>query len=425
MTSLESTLKSDPPFEGSVHLSSLAFLAGSFFAGRTIFVLVAARWLNLGTEVGVLASFAGSAVTALAAALCGFGPAKTRITSPLSVQPFAWVLFYLAFAGISLSWSASSALASSALYWCALVGDVGIVVLLARSNDVTTVVHSLLKGFIAASCALSVIAWTMPAAADLRLGDLDYFNTNQIGNLCALSLLMCGLLASRGDTLPRIAPWLLGLTLIRSLSKSTLIAMIACMLYRMMCDPENSRARKWIYTGTAILLALGFWSFFSAYYNVYTTAGNQAETLTGRTAIWAWAFDAALAHPWVGNGFDAMWHVAPPFGGELFDARHAENELLQQFFAYGVCGLALLLGIYGSLYRSFRRQPHSSARVVLISFVLYAMVRGLAEAEPFDLLLPLWVIVALALLTHAESQTQTSVAPQHTHAALGRGVPAC
>src|ERR1035441_5380206 len=73
-----------------------------------------------------------------------------------------------------------------------------------------------------------------------------------------------------------------------------------------------------------------------AYFGVYTSAGNQAETLTGRTAIWAWALDAGLSHPWLGNGFDAMWKVAPPFGSELFEARHAENEILQQFFAYEI-----------------------------------------------------------------------------------------
>jgi O-antigen ligase len=95
-----------------------------------------------------------------------------------------------------------------------------------------------------------------------------------------------------------------------------------------------------------------------------------------------------------------MWKVAPPFGGELFEARHAENELLQQFFAYGVAGIAMLVAIYGSLWRRFRTVCNQSERSVLLSLVVFAIVRGVAEAEPFDLLLPLWLISTFALLLH-------------------------
>jgi O-antigen ligase len=122
-------------------------------------------------------------------------------------------------------------------------------------------------------------------------------------------------------------------------------------------------------------------------------------------AIWAWALDAGLSHPWLGNGFDAMWKVAPPFGGELFEARHAENEILQQFFAYGVCGIVLLVGIYGSLYGRLRLLSRDSERCILTAFLVFAIVRGFAEAEPFDLILPLWLITTIALLTAREMQS--------------------
>lgn len=123
--------------------------------------------------------------------------------------------------------------------------------------------------------------------------------------------------------------------------------------------------------------------------------GNQAETLTGRTAIWAFALDAALTKPWFGNGFDALWKVMPPFGSDQFEARHAENEALQQFFAYGVVGIVLLVGVYGSLYRKVRRLPDRRMKLVLTTLFLFIVIRGLTEAEPFDLLLPLWAITLL------------------------------
>src|SRR5206468_1174413 len=101
------------------------------------------------------------------------------------------------------------------------------------------------------------------------------------------------------------------------------------------------------------------------YYDVYTNAGNQVETLTGRTAIWAWTFDKIPESPWTGHGFDSMWKVMPPFGIDRFEARHAENEMLQQLYAYGIVGLTLYLGVYASLYRAFQRAADRKTRPVL------------------------------------------------------------
>jgi hypothetical protein len=88
----------------------------------------------------------------------------------------------------------------------------------------------------------------------------------------------------------------------------------------------------------------------------------------------------------------------PPFGSDAFEARHAENELLQQIYAYGVLGVVMLAGLYGSFYRKIRTLAKGPVRVALTSLLLFVLVRGLAEAEPFDLLLPLWAIVLFSVL---------------------------
>ncbi|HVU48599.1 MAG TPA: O-antigen ligase family protein [Terracidiphilus sp.] len=385
-------------------LSLLAACMGFLFASRAIYVLVSARWLNAGTEAGVVAGFVLEFALALAIALNAFGCRKSLSIRIFDSRPLQWVMLYLAFSGCSLLWSTAASVGTSALYWGELPCDVCIVVLLVRNCGAEFAAHSLMKGFISGTCILAAIAWIMPAAADLRLGDIDYFNTNQIGNLCALSLLMCNLLAKRGDGIWAGITWLLVTTLFRSLSKSTLIAFAACLVYGLIRDSGAKRATKWLLVGSGITLTLIFWGLLSAYYGAYTTTGNQAETLTGRTAIWAWALDASLARPWFGNGFDAMWKVAPPFGGDLFEARHAENELLQQFFSYGACGIVLLAGVYGSLYRRIRKIPQDPERVALTAFLVYVLVRGAAEAEPFDLLLPSWLIAALAFLLERDAQ---------------------
>jgi len=55
----------------------------------------------------------------------------------------------------------------------------------------------------------------------------------------------------------------------------------------------------------------------------------------------------------------------------------------------------MLAGIYGTLYKSIRGLPRNSTRVVLNGLLLFILIRGLAEAEPFDLLLPLWSITLI------------------------------
>lgn len=398
------------PRAPSSYGSVLSFCAGLLFSTRVILAMISARWLNIGSEPGVLAGFFFAILIAFLALMNGFGKVSRPAARALSVRPVRWVLFYLAFSGCSLLWSAANSTVASATYWCALVVDVVIVLSLAHGSDGSLIGHSLLKGFIAGTCVLAVFAWIMPASADFRLGDVDYFNTNQIGNACAFSVLMCSLLASRGDRVRAFVSWFLTVTLFRSLSKATLIAFAAGAVYRLFWDCSISKARKWAFSAAALVLAIGFWIPFGEYLDFYASTGNQAETLTGRTAIWAWALEAARDKPWIGNGFDAMWKVAPPFGNELFEARHAENELLQQFFSYGICGILMLAGIYGSLYRLIRKLPEIGEKCASIAFVVFVLIRGFAEAEPFDLLLPLWLIVTLSVLPRTE--IQSDLAPE-------------
>jgi O-antigen ligase len=243
---------------------------------------------------------------------------------------------------------------------------------------------------------------------------MEFFNTNQIGNLSAFAILLAQYLISR-----KVGKWgipilFLTVTLVRSLSKTTLVAFLLCEGFLLVRDQSMRRRTKLLIAAAALLVAIAFWGLYESYYDVYTTAGNQAETLTGRTAIWAFAVNAAIEKPWFGNGFDALWKVMPPFGADQFEARHAENELLQQFFAYGAVGVVMLFGLYGSLYLRIRKLPHRPMKMILLTTLLFIIIRGTAEAEPFDLLLPLWAItlissiMATSLDTKNEGRTAAS-----------------
>jgi exopolysaccharide production protein ExoQ len=371
-------------------------VVGFYFSFRAAIVLIAVRVFLLEPQTGAAAVLAADFALLLFVAFQAMGPAARSLRWMLRQPSFRWVIAYLIFAGCSLGWSATVSKSASFLYWCGIVADVGIVVLMLRTGPVEGVAHSLMRGFIWSTCLLALIAWIMPTQPDLRLGDLEFFNTNQIGNLCAFAVLLAQYLMYRKDGKWGIPILFLTVTLIRSLSKTTLVAFVLSEGFLLVRDRLMSRRSKLLIVAAAALIALSFWGLYESYYDVYTTAGNQAETLTGRTAIWAYTLNAAILKPWLGNGFDALWKVMPPFGADQFEARHAENELLQQFFAYGVAGVVMLCGIYGSLYWRIRRLPHRPTKIISLTILLFVIVRGMAEAEPFDLLLPLWAITLLS-----------------------------
>lgn len=385
---------------GNIH--GMAFVVGFFFSFRLCFVLIAVRLLGLEPSAG---SALALGVDALLLALVCFGvlgATHTTLRSTLRLSSIRWVIFYLALSCCSLVWSETASLLTSFAYWSGLAMDVAIVILLLRSDSTLRVSHSLMKGFIWSACCLALVAWIMPTQADLRLGDEQFFNTNEIANLCAFAIFFAQYLMFRKDGQWRAPLCLLVITLVRTLSKTTLVAFLISESFLIIMDRSIGRKTKILLTISAAALILAFWGLFESYYDIYTTTGNQADTLTGRTAIWLYALTAVSDHAWtlwIGHGFDSWWKVVPPFGRDQFEARHAENEFLQQFYAYGVLGVAVLVGVYGSLYRRIRKLRRGSVRLLFFSLLLFILIRGLAEANPFDLLLPLWALVVISFLT--------------------------
>ena len=398
-------------------ISLTAAAAGFFFSFRAILVMIAARWLHLGTRPGVAASLTAELLLLAVIVFQAIGPAPRPIRSFPRQPAVRWVLLFLGYSCCSMLWSATVSPSASFLYWCAMASDVAMVVLLLRDGRSDEVAHSLMRGFIVSTCILALIAWIMPAERDLRLGDQDYFNTNQIGNLCAMAIFMAQFLAGRKDGKWRFTITFLTITLLRSLSKATIVAFVLAEILVLIYDKTLGRKKKTLILAAAVLLLVAFGGLIGSYFDVYTTTGNQAETLTGRTAIWAYTLEASLEKPWFGNGIDAMWKVFPPFGGGMFEARHAENELLQQFFAYGVAGIVMLIGLYASLYQGILKLPKGPPRAVLIGVLLFVVVRGLAEAEPFDLLLPLWMITLVSCIV----QSTQSPCPERRVAPVAGG----
>ena len=63
-----------------------------------------------------------------------------------------------------------------------------------------------------------------------------------------------------------------------------------------MRDRSITRRTKVLVSVAAVIVFAVFWSLLGSYYDVYTNAGNQSETLSGRIGIWAYFFAEAIQH---------------------------------------------------------------------------------------------------------------------------------
>jgi len=282
-----------------------------------------------------------------------------------------------------------------------MAADVAAVVLLLRTGPVDRMSTAIMKGYVAGACCIALVAWLSPTMQDLRPGNDDFFSPNAIGFTCAFGAFF-GQFLTRSGKFSHVPTVFLAITLLRSLSKTTIVAFVTGEAFLLLRDPSISRRKKIMLAIAASLVIAAFWSLIQAYYEVYTNAGNQAETLTGRLGIWSFVLQRSFEQPWIGHGFHSFRNVIPPFGS--FEAWHAHNELIQQFYAYGVVGVFLLIAVYGSFFRHARRMPPSPHKTLLFGLLLFIVIRGFGDTERFDLSFPLWSI-ALITLTVARSNS--------------------
>jgi len=139
---------------------------------------------------------------------------------------------------------------------------------------------------------------------------------------------------------------------------------------------------------------LGFWGLLETYLDLYTQ-GRNLETLTGRTYIWTQSLEIAMEKPWFGHGFDSFRWLFPPF--DNFQPWQAHNEVIQQFFAYGIVGVLVVGGAYWSFYRQARVCTKDSLRSLAIALLILTLVRGLVDTDRFELCFPLWLMTLLAV----------------------------
>ena len=378
-------------------LPSLPATVGAFFAARLCLTYL---FFQSDPRQGTIVDSALNMLLLAVVAFRSFGPAPVTHLSPMRVSCFRWVVAFLGVSLCSLFWSETVSVSVALAYWCGVAADVVIVLLLLRAGPAEEIASRLIKGYVAGACTIACVMWLSPTMRDLRPGNDQFFSPNGIGFTCAFGVFLAQflILSARAWRFPAI---FLAISLLRSLSKTTLIAFLASELLLLFIGTGIRRRTKFLIVAAVVTVVAAFSSLIAAYYEVYTNAGNQAETLTGRIGIWAFILERSLERPWLGHGFDSVWKVIPPFGSDQFETWHAHNELLQQFYAYGVVGVVLLIGIYGSFYRQIRRVSRPELKTLLLGLIVFIVIRGLGDTDRFDLSLPLWSIALLSLMLAA------------------------
>jgi O-antigen ligase len=332
----------------------------------------------------------------------------------LNERPLRWILSFLAIGCCSLFWSETLSVTVAFAYWCELAAQVAIIVLLFRADRIGLSAIALLKGYIFGACLVALIEWLSPTMSDLRPGDDNFFSPNAIGFTCAFGVFLAQYVG-RSSWFWRAISAFLAVSLLRSLSKTTIVAFAISQGFLLLRDSSKGRKAKAVVTLATFAILWAFWGLIENYYVVYTHLGNQAETLSGRLGIWVFVLERSMERPWLGHGFHSFRNVIPPFGS--FEAWHAHNELLQQFYTYGLLGIVLLGGVYGSFLRQIRRLPPSSVRTLFLAMLLFIFIRGLADTENFDLSLPLWSIAVFSL-TLADERAFTPTVRWVSHPSL-------
>ena len=393
-----------------VQAVGMALAVGFFFSFRLFIMLLSVRILGTDPQTGVEVSLVLNILLLVVVAFYSLGEGRFPVSQMAQFWPVRWAFVFLSFSCCSLLWTSTASLPAAIAYWCAMAADVAIVILILRAGCPIQAASSLMKGYVWGACAVAIIAWLLPAQSDLRLGDEELLGPNAIGYLCAFALFFAQYLAREKDGKWGAPALLLGVTLLRSLSKTTIIAFLAGEAFLLLRDKSMSRRTKVLLALGAAAIVAPFSGLLSSYYDIYANAGNQAETLTGRLGLWTYFLAGAVEEPWIGHGFHSVWQVVPPFGSDQFEARHAHNELLQQFYAYGVAGVCMFAGIYGSLWLQLRRLASRPRRTFFFAFLLFVLVRGLADTDAFDLSLPLWSIILVSMLANHEVRTSHRMA---------------
>jgi exopolysaccharide production protein ExoQ len=385
-------------------------LIGFIFAFRTCLTVL---WFQDEPQHATILSTVLSLLLLICVAFSVAGSKASTPASSFRTPPIRWLTVMLCLALISLSWSEAPFVAAAG-YWTGWAADVAAVWLVLHYGDIRQRSEAIMKGFVVGAILVAIVAWSLPVADDLRLGNTDFLHPNAIGFLFVIAIFLAIHLA-RTTRSWSVAAFFLAITLVRTLSKTSIIAFLVAFSFLLLSDSTFARATKVKIGIAGSLVILSLWGVLETYLAAYTE-GTGPETLTGRTIVWAVSLEYAIKKPWLGNGFYSYRFIVPSFGE--YEAWQAHNELLQQFFSFGVVGLILVIALYWTFFRQIRRAPSSTIKTLAATLLVFSLVHGLDDTGNIDLSFPLWLMAMLSILLAASTPPKDSAISASTPALI-------
>lgn len=319
-----------------------------------------------------------------------------------------WIGLYLVWCALSLCWTRSASPTSALGYWGVMVADVFVAVAMLRWGNVELIAVESLKGIVAGGVLISFCALlTKSDDPNGRLGDLEFLHPGNVGKFAGEAAL-CGLfLWFKSRTESEGHPWLwsfsslfLGWIVLRSLSKTSIVALLCALVFYIVCSRWIRLKQKILVLVVGTVLVAGMYTLLNTYLDTYfEETPNDASTLTGRTVLWIESWNMITEHPIAGYGFISF----RDYGPQDWEVRttHAHNEWITQWFQLGLVGLLVAVLIYCSYFHQVRRSPRSPQRELALSMLIYMLIQGFAIAEPTGLMFPLPMMLMLSTWCHS------------------------
>lgn len=188
-------------------------------------------------------------------------------------------------------------------------------------------------------------------------------------------------------------------------SKGRIIALFVMMLVYGMFATSTARRRF----ARIILLAVGIMITIiisSSKIDAYMYKSSTADTLTGRTVLWARTYDQIRNGPSIrGFGLLSFQSIGPNTFSSLGYLSHAHNEFLNLWFNLGLVGVALAAGLYLALIFTSLKAIKSGIgpfAVLTLCVVVFCLVDGLTDASASMCVIPgQWFILFDCLVSTA------------------------
>lgn len=251
------------------------------------------------------------------------------------------------------------------------------------------------------------IVGTILSILSMALG-VDIYGVRAIGAIGLLYLSL--LLPYRGTSrVMRVAPFLIVLALILSLSRTALVIGVVSLLFLVVRSASRRRVAQLAVVIPAMMVA-GYWVLFEYAPVRDRFLGGDAALLvggvqintSGRVTLWSTTFQSAMDSPFLGNGAGSS---AVLLSG-MFNSSHPHNDYLRVFHDFGMVGFVVFAaGLSWLLWRTWRAARRTDLPVHWTAFIALATAATLGLTDNVFVysfvMMPIGLIVGMSLSVDA------------------------